>query len=106
MALSFVGQDLCNQSFRGRKDLAGADFTDADLRGCDFRDAILIGANFTGTKTGQSIQQSSMRGAIIASGGSVAVMAVVAATTSFWPLMAAVMVGVLGRVISKTVRKK
>jgi len=57
MTLSFVSQDLRNQSFRGRKDLAGADFTGADLRGCDFRDAILIGANFTGVKTGQSLKK-------------------------------------------------
>ncbi len=54
MALSFVGQDLRNRSFRGRKDLAGADFTDADLRGCDFRDTILTDANFTNVITGQS----------------------------------------------------
>ncbi len=57
MALSFVGQDLRNRSFRGRKDLAGADFTGADLRGCDFRDATLIGANFTSTKTGRSFKK-------------------------------------------------
>ena len=57
MTLSFVGQDLRNQSFRGRKDLAGADFTGADLRGCDFREAVLIGANFTGAKTGKSRKQ-------------------------------------------------
>jgi uncharacterized protein YjbI with pentapeptide repeats len=57
MALSFVGQDLRHQSFRGRTDLAGADFTGADLRGCDFREAILTGANFTGVTTGQSYKQ-------------------------------------------------
>ncbi|NMF56615.1 pentapeptide repeat-containing protein [Pseudanabaena yagii] len=57
MTLSFVGQDLRHQSFNGREDLAGADFTGADLRGCDFREAILTGANFTGVKTGQSNQQ-------------------------------------------------
>ena len=57
MAPSFVGQDLRNRSFRGRKDLAGADFTGADLRGCDFRAAILIGANFTKAKTGKSRKQ-------------------------------------------------
>ena len=57
MTLSFVGQDLRNQSFRGRKDLAGADFTGADLRGCDFREAILISANFTSVTTGKSYKQ-------------------------------------------------
>jgi uncharacterized protein YjbI with pentapeptide repeats len=53
MALSFVGQDLRNQSFRGRKDLAGADFTGADLRGCDFRDLVLIDTNFASVKLGR-----------------------------------------------------
>ena len=57
MILSFVGQDLCNQSFRGRKDLADADFTGADLRGCDFREAVLSSANFISTKTGKSHKQ-------------------------------------------------
>ncbi|MCY7332145.1 MAG: pentapeptide repeat-containing protein [Pseudanabaena sp. CAN_BIN31] len=57
MALSFVGQDLRNKSFRGRKDLAGADFTGADLRGCDFREAILVNANFTSAKTNKSRKQ-------------------------------------------------
>jgi uncharacterized protein YjbI with pentapeptide repeats len=57
MALSFVGQDLRNRSFKGRRDLAGADFTGADLRGCDFRGADLTGANFTGAKTGKSRRQ-------------------------------------------------
>jgi uncharacterized protein YjbI with pentapeptide repeats len=57
MALSFVGQDLRNQSFRGRKDLAGADFTGADLRGCDFRDLVLIDTNFASVKTGKSHKQ-------------------------------------------------
>ncbi|MFN5855140.1 MAG: pentapeptide repeat-containing protein [Pseudanabaenaceae cyanobacterium] len=57
MALSFVGQDLRNRSFKGRRDLIGADFTRADLRGCDFRGADLTGANFTGAKTGKSRRQ-------------------------------------------------
>lgn len=57
MASTIISKDFRNQSFRGRKDLAGADFTDADLRGCDFRDTILIGANFTGVKTGKSRKQ-------------------------------------------------
>ncbi|WP_271252073.1 pentapeptide repeat-containing protein [Pseudanabaena sp. Chao 1811] len=57
MALSFVGQDLRNRSFRGRKDLAGADFTNADIRGCDFRDADLTGTNFTNVTTGKSYKQ-------------------------------------------------
>jgi len=57
MAQTIIGKDFRNQSFRGLKDLAGADFTGADLRGCDFRDAILIGANFTGATTGKSRKQ-------------------------------------------------
>ena len=57
MAQTIISKDLRNQSFRGRKDLAGADFTNADLRGCDFRDAILISANFTDAKTGKSRKQ-------------------------------------------------
>jgi|GEM_PF-507114 len=57
MTLFFVGQDLRHQSFRGRTDLASADFTGADLRGCDFREATLTGANFTGVATGQSYKQ-------------------------------------------------
>jgi hypothetical protein len=57
MALSFVDQDLCNRSFEGRQDLAGADFTGADLRGCDFRGAVLVGANCTRAKTGKSRRQ-------------------------------------------------
>jgi uncharacterized protein YjbI with pentapeptide repeats len=57
MAQTIIGKDFRNQSFRGQKDLAGVDFTDADLRGCDFRDALLIGANFTGVKTGKSCKQ-------------------------------------------------
>ena len=56
MTLSFVGQDLRHQSFRG-KNLVDADFTGADLRGCDFREAILTGGDFTGVTTGQSYKQ-------------------------------------------------
>jgi uncharacterized protein YjbI with pentapeptide repeats len=55
--LDFSNQDLRNRSFKGRKDLAGADFRKADIRGCNFSGANLEGANFSGLTSGQSGQQ-------------------------------------------------
>ena len=49
---NFSGQNLQGRSFKGRKDLAGADFSYADIRGADFTDAILRGANFSHTRAG------------------------------------------------------
>ena len=38
--------NLCKESFKGRKDLSGIDFSGANLEYADFSDAILDGANF------------------------------------------------------------
>jgi hypothetical protein len=52
MPLDFSGQNLKGRSFKGRKDLTGANFSYADIRGADFTGAILIGANFSHAKAG------------------------------------------------------
>jgi len=52
MPPDFSGQNLRGRSFKGRKDLTGANFSYADIRGADFTGAILIGANFSHAKAG------------------------------------------------------
>lgn len=49
---NFSGQNLRGRSFKGRKDLAGADFSYADIRGTDFTNANLRGANFSHATAG------------------------------------------------------
>ena len=44
----FQRQNLRGKSFKGRKDLSGADFSEADLRGTNFTGANLQGAKFVG----------------------------------------------------------
>jgi uncharacterized protein YjbI with pentapeptide repeats/gas vesicle protein len=55
--LDFSNQDLRDRSFKGREDLAGADFRKADIRGCDFSNANLEGADFSGVTAGKSSKQ-------------------------------------------------
>ncbi|MEH2106035.1 pentapeptide repeat-containing protein [Nostoc sp.] len=52
MALDFSGQNLRGRNFKGRQDLAGANFSYADIRGANFTNANLTGANFNHTKAG------------------------------------------------------
>ncbi|MEA5504359.1 pentapeptide repeat-containing protein [Halotia wernerae UHCC 0503] len=52
MALDFSGQNLRGRNFKGRKDLAGANFSYADIRGANFNGANLTGANFSHAKAG------------------------------------------------------
>ncbi|MHC5718963.1 MAG: pentapeptide repeat-containing protein, partial [Nostoc sp.] len=52
MALDFSGQNLRGRNFKGRKDLAGANFSYADIRGANFTNANLRGANFSHAKAG------------------------------------------------------
>ena len=63
--LDFSNQDLRNRSFKGRKDLAGAIFRNADIRGCDFSDANLEGADFSGVTAGQSGKQIFISGLFV-----------------------------------------
>ncbi|MEH2287384.1 pentapeptide repeat-containing protein [Nostoc sp.] len=52
MALDFSGQNLRGRNFKGRQDLAGANFSYADIRGANFTNANLRGTNFSHTKAG------------------------------------------------------
>ncbi|MEH2029561.1 MAG: pentapeptide repeat-containing protein [Nostoc sp.] len=52
MALDFSGQNLRGRNFKGRQDLAGANFSYADIRGANFTNANLTGANFSHVKAG------------------------------------------------------
>ncbi|MFN6572098.1 pentapeptide repeat-containing protein [Dendronalium sp. ChiSLP03b] len=52
MALDFSGQNLRGRNFKGRQDLAGANFSYADIRGANFTNASLRGANFNHAKAG------------------------------------------------------
>ncbi|MEH1911520.1 MAG: pentapeptide repeat-containing protein [Nostoc sp.] len=52
MALDFSGQNLRGRNFKGRQDLAGANFSYADIRGANFTNANLTGANFSYAKAG------------------------------------------------------
>ncbi|MEH2409218.1 pentapeptide repeat-containing protein [Nostoc sp.] len=52
MALDFSGQNLRGRNFKGRQDLAGANFSYADIRGANFSNANLTGANFSHAKAG------------------------------------------------------
>lgn len=60
---SFANRDLRDRSFKHQA-LSGVDFSSADLRGCDFSRAQLIGANLQGIKTGQTLRQVIVRGAV------------------------------------------
>lgn len=53
MTQDFSGQNLRGRSFRGRKDLIGANFSYADIRGADFTNALLIEANFSQAQAGR-----------------------------------------------------
>ena len=53
MTQDFSGQNLRGRSFRGRKDLVGANFSYADIRGADFTNALLIEANFSQAQAGR-----------------------------------------------------
>ncbi|HEY9611639.1 pentapeptide repeat-containing protein [Allocoleopsis sp.] len=53
MTLDFSGQNLRGRSFKGRKDLVGANFSYADIRGADFTNALLVEANFSQTQAGR-----------------------------------------------------
>ncbi|MBN3897721.1 MAG: pentapeptide repeat-containing protein [Nostoc sp. NOS(2021)] len=52
MAKDFSGQNLRGRNFKGRNDLAGANFSYADIRGANFTNANLTGANFSHAKAG------------------------------------------------------
>jgi uncharacterized protein YjbI with pentapeptide repeats len=52
MALDNSYQNLRGRNFKGRKDLAGANFSYADIRGANFTNANLTGANFSHAKAG------------------------------------------------------
>ena len=52
MALDFSGQNLRGRNFKGRQDLAGANFSYADIRGANFTNVNLTGANFRHIKAG------------------------------------------------------
>ncbi|MEH2167349.1 MAG: pentapeptide repeat-containing protein [Nostoc sp.] len=52
MALDFSGQNLRGRNFKGRQDLAGANFSYTDIRGTNFINANLRGANFSHAKAG------------------------------------------------------
>ena len=56
--LDFSNQDLRDRSFKGRQDLAGANFRKADIRGCDFSKANLEEADFSGVTAGLSRKQT------------------------------------------------
>jgi uncharacterized protein YjbI with pentapeptide repeats len=53
MTLDFSGQNLRGRSFKGRKDLIGANFSYADIRGADFTNALLQEANFSQAQAGR-----------------------------------------------------
>ena len=53
MTLDFSGQNLRGRSFKGRKDLIGANFSYADIRGADFSNALLKQANFSQAQAGR-----------------------------------------------------
>ena len=53
MTLDFSGQNLRGRSFKGRKDLVGANFSYADIRGADFTNALLVEANFSQAQAGR-----------------------------------------------------
>ncbi len=53
MTLDFSGQNLRGRSFKGRKDLAGANFSYADIRGADFTNTLLVEANFSQAQAGR-----------------------------------------------------
>ncbi|MEH2248418.1 pentapeptide repeat-containing protein [Nostoc sp.] len=52
MTEDFSGQNLRGHNFKGRKDLADANFSYADIRGANFTNANLTGANFSHAKAG------------------------------------------------------
>ncbi|MCW5315041.1 pentapeptide repeat-containing protein [Nostoc sp. KVJ3] len=52
MALDFSGQNLRGRNFKGRQDLAGANFSYADIRGANFTNVNLTRANFSYAKAG------------------------------------------------------
>ncbi|WP_244919207.1 pentapeptide repeat-containing protein [Nostoc commune] len=52
IALDFFGQNLRGRNFKGRQDLAGANFSYADIRGANFTNANLTRANFSHAKAG------------------------------------------------------
>ncbi|MHC5819386.1 MAG: pentapeptide repeat-containing protein [Nostoc sp.] len=52
MALDNSYQNLRGRNFKGRTDLAGANFSYADIRGANFTNANLTGANFSNAKAG------------------------------------------------------
>jgi len=52
MALDNSYQNLRGRNFKGRKDLAGANFSYADIQGANFTNANLTGANFSHAKAG------------------------------------------------------
>ncbi|MEH1853718.1 MAG: pentapeptide repeat-containing protein [Nostoc sp.] len=52
MALDNSCQNLRGRNFKGRQDLAGANFSYADIRGANFTNANLRGTNFSHTKAG------------------------------------------------------
>ncbi|WP_375491133.1 pentapeptide repeat-containing protein [uncultured Nostoc sp.] len=52
MTQDYSGQNLRGRNFKGRKDLAGANFSYADIRGANFSNANLTGTNFSHAKAG------------------------------------------------------
>ncbi|MEH2393866.1 MAG: pentapeptide repeat-containing protein [Nostoc sp.] len=52
MVLDFSSQNLRGRNFKGRKDLAGANFSNVDMQGTNFTNANLTGANFSYAKAG------------------------------------------------------
>ncbi|MEH1998013.1 MAG: pentapeptide repeat-containing protein [Nostoc sp.] len=56
MALDFSGQNLRGRNFKGRQDLAGANFSYADIRGANFTNANLTGADFSHAKAGLQLR--------------------------------------------------
>ena len=52
MSKDYSGQNLQGRNFKGRQDLADANFSYADIRGANFTNANLTGANFSHAKAG------------------------------------------------------
>ncbi|OYD98001.1 hypothetical protein CDG76_04055 [Nostoc sp. 'Peltigera membranacea cyanobiont' 210A] len=66
MALDFSGQNLRGRNFKGRQDLAGANFSYADIRGANFTNANLTAVNFSYAQAG--LQRRWAIGAVLVTG--------------------------------------
>ena len=82
MALDFSDENLRGRHFKGRQDLAGANFSYADIRGANFTNTNLTGANFSHTKAG--LQWEWVVGLVIASLLLASLSGLISGTASLW----------------------